>query len=664
VNAAGRAGLLAAAVAAATVLASCAGAGGAPVVGARAPTPATRDQLLTATGDAVWRGDLQTADAALTQLGDRELGMPDTALDFWSELIALLRCEPLRQTPQPVRGLVDPWQRLRRLVQIERVRLSRLASAAAPPAAASKSGAPAPRRQPERARPPGDVVWPVEAEIWTDELPTRRLIDRCPVVAPGGGPGVPPSRLEAALVSATAETLPPDHPASAVLLLHAAVLNIASGAPRAASMSLARLEALSPPGPAAPALALEPEEQTQLALVAALAAIEDERTPPDALLGRARAALAGNLPPATRRALGLRLSQRLRAAGRAEDAAAVLGAPPHGDDAAGRYIAFRQAEAHAAAGRRAELLAEARAALHDKSHAAVDADPALAAIMDLALRALLASPVSDATLEVLEALGPPRERLARAEMFGQLALSAAGHESAMATFMWLYQNDSDPGRQLQHLARASVAAARGGDRRQFALTFHLLAGDEEAVEPAPNPKPDAAAARAAASKDDGGRGAWIASPEADRVRQKRRAVRSANWQRALLVVARDALPALVEGDDQANLTTLVNTLKRHLADSGRGPVDEELTTLYRAASAHLKTGPRAYAETVGAARRPILLGDVLIGRKYEVPAPEVELVPAEVGPVIFVPRTGTDPARTALRRWPRRIGVALTGSAS
>ena len=94
-----------------------------------------------------------------------------------------------------------------------------------------------------------------------------------------------------------------------------------------------------------------------------------------------------------------------------------------------------------------------------------------------------------------------------------------------------------------------------------------------------------------------------------------------NWQRALLVVARDALPALVENDDQPNLATLVDTLKRHLGDGGRGPVDEELTTLYRAASAHLKTGARAYAETVGADRRPILLGDVLIGRKYDVPAP-------------------------------------------
>jgi hypothetical protein len=653
--------------AAALAPASCAGRGGFPAVGARAPALATREQLLTATGDAVWRGDLQAADAALTQLGDRERGMPDAALDFWSELVALLRCEPLRQSPQPVRGLADPWQRLRRLVQIERVRLTRQAP---PHAASAKPGAPATAAVPlapevrspaDPGRELGEIVWPVESETWTDELPTRRLVDRCPALSAGAAERAPPGSLEAALVSATAETLPLDHPAEAVLLLHAAVLNIARGQPRAASTSLARLEALSPAGSP-----LAPEEQTQLALVVALAAIEDERTPPDALLGRARAALAGNLPPATRRALGLRLSERLRAAGRSEDASAVLGAPPHGDDAVGRYIAFRQAEAHAAADRRAELLAEARAALHDKTRLTVEADPSLAALMDLALRALLASPVSDATLEVLEALGPPRERLARAEMFGQLALAAAAHESAMATFMWLYQNDTDAGRQLQHLARASVASARGGDRRQFALTFHLLAGEEEVEDPAPRPRarPHAAAPQPAANRTDGAKGALIASPEADRARLKRRAARSANWQHALLVVARDALPALVERNDQANLATLVGTLKRHLADSGRGPVDDQLTTLYRAASAHLDSGPRAYAETVGAARRPILLGEVLIGRKYEVPAPDVTLVPAEVGPVVFVPRTGTDPALATLRRWPLPIGVALTGSRS
>src|SRR4029078_5413311 len=83
------------------------------------------------------------------------------------------------------------------------------------------------------------------------------------------------------------------------------------------------------------------------------------------------------------------------------------------------------------------------------------------------------------TMEVLEALGPPRERLGRADAFAQAALEAGAFRSAMATFLWLYDNDNDPNRQLQDLARASVAAARAGDRAEFARTFRLLAGQDQ-----------------------------------------------------------------------------------------------------------------------------------------------------------------------------------------
>jgi hypothetical protein len=268
----------------------------------------------------------------------------------------------------------------------------------------------------------------------------------------------------------------------------------------------------------------------------------------------------------------------------------------------------------------------------------------------------------------------------------------------MSTFLWLYENDNDPNRQLQNLARASVAAARAGDRASFARTFRLLAGQEDRLEGDDDKKtasqadkkadrkgdradraakPDklerAERDRARPDRDRGAKlelkardGALIASAETEKVREKRRANRSVNWQRALLVVARDALPGLVENDDQANLATLVDTLKRHLVDGGRGPVDEELTTLYRAASAHLKSGARAYAETVGAERRPILLGDVLIGRKYAVPAPQIDLSSAldEIGPMVFVPRRGNDASTKSLQRWPGRLGVAWTGSRS
>ena len=217
-------------------------------------------------------------------------------------------------------------------------------------------------------------------------------------------------------------------------------------------------------------------------LANALAAVAAPTTKPDVLLAKGRAALALKISPPARRALSVLLAERLAAAGRADDAASMLGPPPHGDDAIGRYIAFRQMEAHARAGRRGPLLAEAREVLGRRSHAEVENDPASTAVMDIALRTLLASPISDETLEVLESLGPPRERLGRAEAFAQTALETGTFRSAMATFLWLYENDTDPNRQLQNLARASVSAARAADRAEFTRTFRLLAGQEDRID--------------------------------------------------------------------------------------------------------------------------------------------------------------------------------------
>src|SRR6185369_6995753 len=109
----------------------------------------------------------------------------------------------------------------------------------------------------------------------------------------------------------------------------------------AASAPLARLERLAATG------GLTPGERDRVVLASALAAIADPAVKPDDLLARGRAALALKISAPARRALSLLLAQRMTAAGRAEDAAATLGPPPHGDDAVGRYIAFKQMEAHA-----------------------------------------------------------------------------------------------------------------------------------------------------------------------------------------------------------------------------------------------------------------------------------------------------------------------------
>src|SRR6185436_14841207 len=106
--------------------------------------------------------------------------------------------------------------------------------------------------------------------------------------------------------------------------------------------------------------------------------------------------------------------------------------------------------------------------------------------------------------------------------------------SAMATFLWLYENDNDPNRQLQNLARASVAAARAGDRAEFARTFRLLAGQEDRSEPGDD-KPVATKKKEKSDKTDKTEkadkpkvelkardGSMIASAESDKVREKRR----------------------------------------------------------------------------------------------------------------------------------------------
>ena len=224
---------------------------------------------------------------------------------------------------------------------------------------------------------------------------------------------------------------------------------------------------------------LTPDERQRVVIAAALATVADRTTKPDAVLEKGRAAMALKIDAPARRALSLLVADRLALAGRTDDAAAVLGPPPHGEDAIGRYIAFKQMEAHARANRRGPLLAEAREVLGRRPRAEVDEDPTSLAIMDMALRTLLASPVSDETMEMLESLGPPRERLGRAEAFAGAALEAGAFRSAMATFLWLHENDTDPNRQLQNLARASVAAARAGDRAEFARTFRLLAGQDD-----------------------------------------------------------------------------------------------------------------------------------------------------------------------------------------
>jgi hypothetical protein len=165
------------------------GCGGASVgrVGAATPVPETRDQILLATGEAIWRRDLGPAAASLTRLAERETGVADPALDYWSDLLALLRCEPLLRIPRAERGarLDNPWDALRRLVQIERVRLARREMTDGPTKRVTSGRTSGKTSEPTARADVRQVAWPVEDEHWSDELPLPG--DAEPV--PGGGPG-------------------------------------------------------------------------------------------------------------------------------------------------------------------------------------------------------------------------------------------------------------------------------------------------------------------------------------------------------------------------------------------------------------------------------------------------------------------------------------------
>ena len=319
-----------------------------------------------------------------------------------------------------------------------------------------------------RARGPREVTWPIEREHWSDEVAVPVLVTRCPLApASPAAAASGPTRIELGARRRRGDRArDPDRRRAAAGAPGDGAAVAAGGG--AGDGAWARRPPRSPrwPGsmrPAAHATSARAPRADRRDLHRCAGG--DRRSG-----GRARAGdrkIAGgvplDLPAMVRRSLALLLADRLDAAKRPDDAVAILGAPPHGDDDVGRYIAFRQVEAHARAGRRAELFAEAREALHRHGRADVDADPALGAIMDMALRTLEASPVSAETMEMLEALGPPRERLSRAQAFAEMALGAGAHASAMATFAWLYDNDTDAERRLQHLARESRG---GGPRRR------------------------------------------------------------------------------------------------------------------------------------------------------------------------------------------------------
>ena len=265
---------------------------------------------------------------------------------------------------------------------------------------------------------------------------------------------------------------------------------MAHGRAAPAVAALARFDAAG--GPHDNVLALR--ERSDAVFTGALAAVTDRAVAPAVAIEKSRAAFRLDLPAMVRRSLALLLADRLMTAKRPDDAVAILvrAAPRRTTTSAATSPSVRSRRTRAPAAGPSSSPKRARRCTGTVGPTSTPIR-SLGAIMDMALRTLEASPVSAETMEMLEALGPPRERLSRAQAFAEMALGAGAHASAMATFAWLYDNDTDSERRLQHLARESVAAARAGARTEFARTFLLLAGQEE---PAGRPSPANANAKA------------------------------------------------------------------------------------------------------------------------------------------------------------------------
>ena len=147
-----------------------------------------------------------------------------------------------------------------------------------------------------------------------------------------------------------------------------------------------------------------------------------------------------------------------------------------------------------------------------------------------------------------------------------------------ADFRQLAGQEEEGGRRRGRRSRGGVAEAK--DREGGRQIDRKTKGKSAAKRP---------------TVDDG----LIASAEAEGRRAKKRAARSVRL--ATRADGRGARRVAGAGRQRRSGQPgdVGRDLKRHLDEAGRGPVDEELTTLYRAASAHLKSGARAYAETVG-----------------------------------------------------------------
>ena len=270
---------------------------------------------------------------ALTALADRERGKPRQRARLLvgdaRALCAASRWRAFRTSFRPISRCAIPgsssggWCRSNGCGSRVRCPSLRKRAAEADDGAVGRAGEGSRARRPEcRLKSPG----PSRREHWSDELAVPVLVTRCPLSPASTSAGTPPGQAsgqtiietsgpssapaaeaEIALVTRTAGMLPPEHPATAPLLLQAAVLEMAHGRAAPAVAALARFDAAG--GARDNVLALR--ERSDAIFTDALAAITDPAVAPAVAMEKSRAAFRLDLPAMVRRSLALLLADRL-----------------------------------------------------------------------------------------------------------------------------------------------------------------------------------------------------------------------------------------------------------------------------------------------------------------------------------------------------------------
>lgn len=543
-------------------------------------------------------------DAAIAGAHPVELGPPGNSLHLWSELLDLAECVPL--TPRQRKAFVptNAWEQLIGLARLERMRLRRTAvSVQADTGVASTLFDPSFFQRTPVVPPASAIRWPYAAELWDDEFPLpRENLAGCERRQDEALPS--PSELmdeELSLTAALLDSMTPASPGWAAIHLQRAALFIARGDVDAA---LDGAEPLS----RAPEGTLREDERDKASLLEAMR--RDRADEREAALAMYDTLLKSPHLLSTRAFIESRTHAALAAEKRWLELVDRLPTSPPLDTETGRYAAWLRGRALAELGRDAELFDHARDVLRRSVRPADD--PALSLLADLVHARLARAPFDNRVLEFLEALGPPRELYPRVERFARVALERGRHDQSKAALSWLLLHHEAAHEHPRYHSLLGRLAFESGTHTELRRWLNELSVPQERL-----------------------------------LRVIPSSRRAAFWRerdRELLHLVSALVPRLPERSDRRWATVLADSLQNFLRDAPESSVHAPLTELYRTTRGLLAETDREWAERIGAAAPPLVLGEVVVARPE--PHPPAPRAPPRLDEPRYLVRVplGDDPS--------------------